>query len=398
MKSNKIVVTLILLVPIGLVAGPVLWAGMRSEIALWYLAAAANAIELGQGEADKAIQSALAWDPQIGRLQDYWTVRLRQLKGKSDLTLMEVLKQVPEERKQEVGERLARQFGSKGDLALAADIMRFLLGEKANQNIVYWDIMISKALEEDGGTKAVQVLREAIAANPENSDLRLDLAQQYSQILSNRDEFDPTLEAYKIWFGEKYNRDTNTLNALAYGRALAHVELDQALIDIDEALSYHPNDADLRDTRGWVRYHLGRYEEALEDAEFAVKAKESPSITNWWQTMANGLLSPANVPENPVNARTANSPSQDAPNTDEAKDTLPLVGSTPGDQPDSPVVMLDPPKVYLTRRNADFTIWSRGVLRYHRAMILEKLGRTDDANADWKWLDEHRLPPDDRLH
>ena len=43
MKSNKIVVTLILLVPIGLVAGPVLWAGMRSEIALWYLAAAANA-------------------------------------------------------------------------------------------------------------------------------------------------------------------------------------------------------------------------------------------------------------------------------------------------------------------------------------------------------------------
>ena len=62
MKANKIVVTLILLVPIGLVAGPVLWAGMRSEIALWFLAAAANAIDLGQGDADRAIESALAFE------------------------------------------------------------------------------------------------------------------------------------------------------------------------------------------------------------------------------------------------------------------------------------------------------------------------------------------------
>jgi hypothetical protein len=60
--------------------------------------------------------------------------------------------------------------------------------------------------------------------------------------------------------------------------------------------------------------------------------------------------------------------------------------------------MLDPPKNYLTQYNVDKLTWSRGVLRYHRAMILEKLGRTDEANSDWKWIEEKRLPPDDRLH
>ena len=423
MKSNKMGVALILLVPIGLVAGPILWAGTRSELALWYLAAAANAIELGKGDADEAIASALAWDPEVGRLQDYWSVRLRQLKNKPNLTLMDVLKQVPKERKQEVAERLGRQFGSKGDFALAGDIMQFLLGEKANQNIVYWDITIAKALEEEGGTKAVEILREALAANPANADLRAILAQQYSLILPERDEFDPTLEAYKIWFGEKYIRDTSTLNALAYGRALAHVELDQALVDIDEALSYHPHDPDLRDTRGWVLYHLGRFEEALKDAEFSVKAKESPSLTNWWQSLASWLQSPGSLakepgslakepgslakepgslpggpavlPEGPGALPGGTSPSQNAL---QAQDAVSPKGATSDMHQESPVMMLDPPEVYLTRRNAGIALWSRGVLRYHRAKILEKLGRIDEANDDWKWLDEHHLPPDDRLH
>lgn len=389
MKSSKFVVAIILLVPVGLVAGPVLWAGMRSEVAHWYLAAAANAIELGKGDVDKAIESARAWDPEVGKLQDYWSVRLRQLKTQDDVTMLEVLKEVPEERKLEIAERLARQFGVKGDFALAADVMRVLLGEQARQNVIYWDVVISQALEEEGGTKAIELLREAIAANPNNDALRIPLARQFALVLSDRDEFGPAIEAYKLWFGEKHDRDVTTLNALAYGRALANIELDQALIDINEALSYRPDDADLRDTRAWVYYQLGRYEEAFVDADFSVKAKENPSISGWMQKLSDWVQAESE-------AISITPPSTDsASEAQPATEVVPEIEASDGEPP---IVMLDPPKTYLTPRNVSMTTWSQGVVRYHRAKILEKLGRVEEAEVDWKWIEDNRLPPDDRLH
>lgn len=393
MKSRKFGIALILLVPIGLVAGPVLWAGMRSEIAHWYLAAGANAIDIGKGDAEKSLEAARAWDPEVGGRQDYLIVRLRQLKSNDDMSLSDVFKDVPEERKPEIADRLASQFASKGDFAQAADVMRVLLGEKANQNIIYWDVLISRALEKESEARAIEVLREAIAANPDNSNFRTRLAGQYAYILSKREDFASSLEAYKIWFGEKYDRDISTLNTLAYGRALANVELDQALTDINEALSYHPEDPDLRDTRAWVYCQLGRYEEALLDADFSVKAKESPSFSSWFNRQLERLQNASVSP--PTSSPPTSSTSRDETKIIAGDENVAVDGAS---AKDPPVVMLDPPKVYLTQNQTSPTTWSLGVVRYHRARILEKLGRTDEANADWEWIEKERLPPDDRLH
>jgi len=397
LKSSKYGIALILLIPIGLVAGPVLWAGMRSEIAHWYLAAAANAIELGKGDADKSIESARAWDPEVGRLQDYLTVCLRQFRSKeADLSLSDIFKQVPEDSKLEIAEQLARQFGSKGDFALAADVMRTLLGEQVNRRIIYWDVMISRALTEESEAKAIQTLRDAITANPDNSTLRILLAEEFASILDKREDFTSTLEAYKLWFGEKYDRTVYRLNALAYGRALANVELDQALVDIDEALGHRPDDPELRDTRAWVYYQLGRYEEAFLDADFSVKTRERPSISSWLQAVWEWLQVAAESPETnlPLGAT-----SEEVPDSgqvaEEVAEEFAEFGTIVGDPP---VVMLDPPKNYLKRSKASVITWSRGVMRYHRAKILEKLGRVEESEADWKWIEENRLPPDDRLH
>ncbi len=79
MKSSKLGTALILLIPIGLVAAPVIWVGMRSEIAHWHVAAAANAIELNRGDPEISLRAARAWDPEIDQAQDYWTVRLKQI-------------------------------------------------------------------------------------------------------------------------------------------------------------------------------------------------------------------------------------------------------------------------------------------------------------------------------
>lgn len=412
MKSRKYVNTLILLLTIGLVAGPVLRAGIRSEVAHWYLAAAANAIDLGKGqvdsliEAEKAIQAARSWDPELGRLPDYLAVRLRQFRAKeTDLSLAEIFSEVPEDRRTQVAVQLAKQYFVDGDYGLATDIIEALLGEQAKQQLLYWDALIYRDVLEVSEAKAVQTLKAAIASNPGDADLRRMLAEELAHILELRDDFESTLEAYKLWFGENYVREANNLNSLAYARALAKVELDQALVDIDEALRYHPNEPALRDTRAWVYYQLGRYDEALADADFSVKAQDSPSITNWWGKAVDFLLTPKKLPTTEAESTATGEVATGEVATDSevvagesAGESAGVVAELGANENEPPIVMLDPPKNYLTRSKAGSLLWSQGVMRYHRAMILEKLGRSQEAEADWKWIEENRLPPDDRLH
>ncbi len=83
----------------------------------------------------------------------------------------------------------------------------------------------------------------------------------------------------------------------------------------------------------------------------------------------------------------------DSTEQDVIRDELFFRFGIPGfDQRDRPL------DTYLTSETADLSIWTRGVMRYHRAKILEKLGRSEEAKADWDWLKEQNLPPDDRLH
>jgi tetratricopeptide (TPR) repeat protein len=398
LKPWKYVNALILLITIGLVVGPVLRAGIRSEVAHWYLAAAANEIELGKGQVDslikaeKAIASARAWDPDIGKLPDYLSVRLRQLRSsEAGLSLAEIFADVPDDRRPQVAEQLARHYFVNGDYGLAADVMQELLGEEANRQGIYWNAKIYRDLMEVGEAKAIQTLQAAIASNPEDSEMR-NLAEDLAHILELRDDFAATLAAYKLSLGDKFVRSANNLNSLAYARALAKVELDQALIDIDEALSYHPNESALRDTRAWIYYQLGRYEEALVDADFSVTAKESPSILNWWEKSMERFLASSKLPK--PEAELEASGEGVSQSEAESGEVAELVTG----EIESPIVMLDPPKNYLTRSGANNVLWSLGVMRYHRAMILDKLGRSQDAEADWKWVEENRLPPDDRLH
>ena len=67
------------------------------------------------------------------------------------------------------------------------------------------------------------------------------------------------------------------LNELAYAQALAEVELDDALKNVDESLELLTKEEKrtglelaIRDTRGYILFLKGRYAEALVDMEFAV--------------------------------------------------------------------------------------------------------------------------------
>ncbi len=408
MKSRRLATALILLAPVALVAAPVLSSGMRSEIAHWHLAAAAVAIELGTGDGEASIAAARAWDPEIEKLADYWTVRIRQLAASAIPRESLKLDNVPPELARTVSIELARDLARRGKFKQAATAMRELLGEKADQDLLYWELLVSDAYLENGAAHALELIREAIKLNPDpsnsvNRSLRYELVARYALIFSEDEEFDAALDAYKIQFGEDYVRDRQTLNTLAYTRALALRELDEALNDINEALTYAPEDPSMRDTRAWVYYQMGRYEEALADADFAVKELEKPTFTNWLQSQLAKAASSARkeVPaEHPV-PETETERIAAEQNDTEPKDTsldelakidrllagkLPLDGAEHDEQN------------YISSMQADPLIWMRGVIHYHRAKILEKLGRSDEARADWDFLNKHRLPPDDRLH
>jgi tetratricopeptide (TPR) repeat protein len=78
------------------------------------------------------------------------------------------------------------------------------------------------------------------------------------------------------------------LNARAYGRALAGVELDEALVDIEEALTAWPDNADFLDTRGYIHFLRGDAEEALEDLDRALEIASQQRIIILDRTARSG--------------------------------------------------------------------------------------------------------------
>ncbi len=81
------------------------------------------------------------------------------------------------------------------------------------------------------------MLREAVEANQEDPSIASKLGEHYGTVWSIDNEFDAALDALMIGYGEKYTRDKITLNSLAYTRALALRDLDQALVDITKRLA-----------------------------------------------------------------------------------------------------------------------------------------------------------------
>jgi tetratricopeptide (TPR) repeat protein len=61
------------------------------------------------------------------------------------------------------------------------------------------------------------------------------------------------------------------LNGLAYARALANIEIDEGLKDIDDAMRRVGERYEMLDTRGYLLYRAGDYQRALDDLNRAVE-------------------------------------------------------------------------------------------------------------------------------
>jgi tetratricopeptide (TPR) repeat protein len=388
LKSSKLIVATILIATIGLVAAPILRKGISVELAHWYLAAGANAVELGTGDATKEIEQARRWYSDLDQLRDYWLVRIKQAKAISPLAMLELMEDVPEEERADLAIEVANELISSHDFGAAANAYRLAFGNGVLNNEEYWQLQVMAAYQTSAPA-AVQVLREAVQHNPRF----VDLALRYSLALASKLEFDSALEALKLAV-DVNSKDPTVLNQLAYYRALARVELEQALQDINQALESDENEPALRDTRGWVLYQLGRPEEALKDAQFAVEAMERTSMLGILERSLgefttspdySNLLPEANLAVDPLEENPKQQQTRRTRKGTVPKSTHATKGSAATDG-------------YLNMSAANPVLWNLAVLRYHRAMILQKLGREDEAKQDWDWLKKHNFPPDERLH
>jgi tetratricopeptide (TPR) repeat protein len=128
---------------------------------------------------------------------------------------------------------------------------------------------------EDGQTEAA--LTDANAA----AELRPDEYQVLSiraQILQHLDRHVEAIQDWKTIDRLSLTRGTpdraTALNGLAYARAVGKLDLKEATRNVEEALKFDPTNWALLDTRGYLLHLQGEHARALVDMDAAVKGME----------------------------------------------------------------------------------------------------------------------------
>lgn len=203
--------------------------------------------------------------------------------------------------------------------------------------------------------EALDLLTQNLEEEPAN--YYRSLAQSLSEYFLFAGDFANALSAYKIGAKDLDNRET--LNRLAYYRALANTELDEALLDIDRAIAMGTDPA-LEDTKAWVLYHLNRPEEAREVMESA--------FTKTYERLAS-IENFLGFQEEPKNDR-------EKVLLEECRRLIEKLHA-----------IEDRRKRYASISGSPLGLLA--VYHFHRYKIREACGRTESAEADLAWLTRH---------
>ena len=108
-----------------------------------------------------------------------------------------------------------------------------------------------------------------VALAPKNSWGYLLRSRVLQQMERHREAIDDLNQAVRL-----NPADVEVYNSRAYTRAVANVELNEALVDIERALQASPDEPNYLDTRGYIHYLLGNYDKALADLDRAIEITE----------------------------------------------------------------------------------------------------------------------------
>lgn len=121
--------------------------------------------------------------------------------------------------------------------------------------------------------EAYTLVKEALAAQPQNTDLMSELAM-VNENLKRYDEMETVLRELM----QRKPEDPHAYNALGYSLADRNLRLDEARQLIVKALTLAPHDAYIQDSLGWVAYRQGQLAEALEVLQAAYKSRPDAEI------------------------------------------------------------------------------------------------------------------------
>lgn len=269
---------------------------------------------------------------------------------------------------------------AKWYLAAAANAFRLndrAQGERLLSRALTWNSQIDK----DGDFWIAQI------AQSQNSDERLELLEKAAHIdsriarqgrllansfIEERD-FQRAVRALKLALPNGKPENPIDRNDLAYYRALAGVELDAALADIDQAildLGQDPNvlagKSSFLDTKAWVLHGMRRNLEALPIVREAIALME------------------ASTGQQPANPAT-----RDEEAIVDPTDPADVDSNADGDMRE---------KVAAAKRRINSReTWTVAVLRFHHLKILEALRQTADAQRERAWFRERGIPISDEL-
>jgi tetratricopeptide (TPR) repeat protein len=120
---------------------------------------------------------------------------------------------------------------------------------------------------------ALADLNEVLESTPNDPRALLWRSQVYHHLGRHEAAIADSKRLYDLDGGRMAAR-SDMLNGLAYARAIGNRELDDALEDVNRALEGREEDPAYLDTRGFVYYRLGKYDQAEADMQKAVAGME----------------------------------------------------------------------------------------------------------------------------
>ena len=231
----------------------------------------------------------------------------------------------------------------------------------------------------------------------ENPAIRSEAAFAISSLLSNRKKFDDAARILNVNLPPIEERTAVQNNQMAYMRALAGKDLEQALVEIDMAIKTAENESFL-DTKGWVLHRMGRNEEAL-----VVMDKSLAKLTEAWNSNPKLERCLVRIEELQVQSAAATPPS-DTPSdmpSDNTESANPAIENARPEPLAAEPVAAEPAVSSRTKGWGvdalleEFPELSRGLpetleiyatLRYHRLRICEALGKTQEVARETAWL------------
>ena len=209
----------------------------------------------------------------------------------------------------------------------------------------------------------------------ENPAIRSEAAIAISSLLSDRKKFDDAARILNLNLPPFEERTAVQNNQMAYMRALAGKDLEQALVEIDMAIKTAENESYL-DTKGWVLHRMGRNEEALVAMD-----KSLAKLTEAWN--ANPKLERCLARIEELQAEELQAESLAAESLAAESLAAESLASSRAKGWGVDALLEEFPEL---SRGLPEMLEIYATLRYHRLRICEALGKTQEVARETAWL------------